>query len=110
MRVFPIKEVSDIGRKHNIPLIVDNTAAPVICKPIEHGAAVVVHSLTKFIGGHGTVIGGCLVDGGNFDWTANPKRQPMFNEPDASYGVKGRGSTTLTVQMLPLVEELEYVC
>ena len=86
LRVFPIKEVSDIGRKHNIPLIMDNTASPVICKPLEHGAAVVVHSLTKFIGGHGTVIGGCLVDGGNFDWTANPKRQPMFNEPDASYG------------------------
>ena len=86
LRVFPIKEVSDIGRKYNIPLILDNTAAPVICKPLEHGAAVVVHSLTKFIGGHGTVIGGCLVDGGNFDWTADPKRQPMFNEPDASYG------------------------
>ena len=86
LRVFPIKEVADIGRKHNIPLIMDNTAAPVICKPIEHGAAVVVHSLTKFIGGHGTVIGGCLVDGGNFDWTADKKRQPMFNEPDASYG------------------------
>jgi len=86
LRVFPIKEVSDIGRKHNIPLIVDNTASPVICKPIEHGAAVVVHSLTKYIGGHGTVIGGCLVDGGNFDWTANPKRQPLFNEPDPSYG------------------------
>jgi O-acetylhomoserine (thiol)-lyase len=58
LRVFPIKEVSDIGRKHNIPLIMDNTAAPVICKPLDHGAAVVVHSLTKFIGGHGTVIGG----------------------------------------------------
>ncbi len=86
LRVFPIKEVSDIGRKYNIPLIVDNTASPVICKPIEHGAAVVVHSLTKYIGGHGTVIGGCLVDGGNFDWTANKKRQPLFNEPDASYG------------------------
>jgi O-acetylhomoserine (thiol)-lyase len=86
LRVFPIKEVADIGRKHNIPLIMDNTAAPVICKPLEHGAAVVVHSLTKFIGGHGTVIGGCLVDGGNFDWTADPKRQPLFNEPDASYG------------------------
>ena len=51
----------------------DNTASPVICKPIEHGAAVVVHSLTKYIGGHGTVIGGCLVDGGNFDWTADKK-------------------------------------
>ena len=86
LRVFPIKEVSDIGRKHNIPLIMDNTASPVICRPIEHGAAVVIHSLTKFIGGHGTVIGGCLVDGGNFDWTSDPKRQPLFNEPDASYG------------------------
>ena len=86
LRVFPIKEVSDIGRKYNIPLIMDNTAAPVICKPLEHGAAVVIHSLTKFIGGHGTVIGGSLVDGGNFDWTADPKRQPLFNEPDASYG------------------------
>ena len=86
LRVFPIKEVADIGRKHNIPLIMDNTASPIICKPIEHGAAVVVHSLTKYIGGHGTVIGGCLVDGGNFDWTADKKRQPLFNEPDASYG------------------------
>jgi len=86
LRAFPIKEVSDIGRKYNIPLIMDNTAAPVICKPIEHGAAVVVHSLTKYIGGHGAVIGGCLVDGGNFDWTADKKRQPLFNEPDASYG------------------------
>ena len=75
-----------IRDRHNIPLIMDNTASPVICKPLDHGAAVVVHSLTKFIGGHGTVIGGCLVDGGNFDWTANPKRQPLFNEPDMSYG------------------------
>jgi O-acetylhomoserine (thiol)-lyase len=86
LRVFPIKEVADIGRKHNIPLIMDNTAAPIICKPFEHGAAVVIHSLTKFIGGHGTVIGGCLIDGGNFDWTADAKRQPLYNEPDASYG------------------------
>jgi len=86
LRVFPIKEVSDIGRKYNLPLIMDNTASPIICRPIEHGAAVVIHSLTKFIGGHGTVIGGCLVDGGNFDWTADPKRQPLFNEPDPSYG------------------------
>ena len=98
LRVFPIKEVSDIGRKHNIPLIMDNTAAPIICKPLDHGAAVVVHSLTKFIGGHGTVIGGCLVDGGNFDWTADPKRQPLFNEPDASYGgvVWGKAVPELT--------------
>ena len=86
LRVFPIKEVADIGRKYNIPLIVDNTASPIICKPFEHGAAIIVHSLTKYIGGHGTVIGGILVDGGNFDWTADPKRQPLFNEPDPSYG------------------------
>jgi O-acetylhomoserine (thiol)-lyase len=86
LRVFPIQEVADIGRKHNIPLIMDNTSSPVICKPFDHGAAVVIHSLTKFIGGHGTVIGGCLIDGGNFDWTADPKRQPLYNEPDASYG------------------------
>jgi len=85
LRAFPIKEVSDIGRKYNIPLIVDNTAAPIICKPFEHGTAVIVHSLTKYIGGHGTVIGGIIVDGGNFDWTADPKRHPLFNEPDPSY-------------------------
>jgi O-acetylhomoserine (thiol)-lyase len=98
LRVFPIKEVSDIGRKYNIPLIMDNTASPIICKPIEHGAAVVVYSLTKYIGGHGTVVGGALVDGGNFDWTANPKRQPLFNEPDASYGgvVWGKAVPELT--------------
>ena len=98
LRVFPIKEVSDIGRKYNIPLIMDNTAAPVICKPIEHGAAVVIHSLTKYIAGHGTVIGGSLVDSGNFDWTADPKRQPLFNTPDESYGgvVWGKAVPELT--------------
>jgi O-acetylhomoserine (thiol)-lyase len=84
--VFPIKEVSDIGRKHGIPLVMDNTAAPVICKPLAHGAAIVLHSLTKFIGGHGTSIGGIVVDGGNFDWIKNRKRQPLLNEPDQSYG------------------------
>ena len=84
--MFPIQEVSDIGRKYNIPLIIDNTAAPVICNPIEHGAAVVMHSLTKYIGGHGAVIGGVIIDGANFDWTADPKRQSLFNEPDSRYG------------------------
>ena len=98
MRVFPIKEVADIGRKHGIPLIIDNTASPVICKPLEHGAAVVMHSLTKYIGGHGTSIGGIIIDGGNFDWTANPKRQPLFNEEDPSYkgAVWGRDVPKLT--------------
>ena len=78
LRLFPIREVSDIGRQYNIPLIIDNTAVPVICNPIEHGAAVVMHSLTKYIGGHGAVIGGVIIDGANFDWTADPKRQPHF--------------------------------
>lgn len=86
LRVFPIQEVADIGKKYNIPLIIDNTLAPTICRPIEHGAAVVVYSLTKYMSGHGTVVAGCIVDGGNFDWTADPKRQPLFNEPDHSYG------------------------
>ena len=85
LRVFPIKEVADIGKKHGIPLIIDNTAAPVICKPLEHGAAVVMHSLTKYIAGHGTSIGGIIVDGGTFDWVKDPKRQPLYNTPDPSY-------------------------
>ena len=65
-----IKEVADIGRELGVPLIVDNTAAPLICRPFDHGAAVVVYSTTKYIGGHGTSIGGLIVDGGNFDFGA----------------------------------------
>ena len=85
LEVFPIKEVSDIGRKLGIPLIVDNTAAPILCKPFELGAAVVVYSSTKYIGGHGTSIGGLIVDGGNFDWAGAGDRQPALNTPDPSY-------------------------
>ena len=85
LRVFPIKEVAEIGRPHGIPLIVDNTACPVICKPIEYGAAIVMHSLTKFIGGHGNSIGGIIVDSGNFDWSVNKERQPNIWQPDPSY-------------------------
>ena len=85
LEVFPIKEVSDIGRPLGIPLIMDNTAAPVICKPLEHGAAVVMYSTTKYITGNGTSIGGMIVDGGNFDWEAHKARQPYLNEPDPSY-------------------------
>ena len=85
LEVFPIKEVSDIGRKLGIPLIVDNTAAPILCKPFELGAAVVVYSSTKYIGGHGTSIGGLIVDGGNFDWAGAGDRQPALNNPDPSY-------------------------
>ncbi|MDF8335040.1 O-acetylhomoserine aminocarboxypropyltransferase/cysteine synthase family protein [Novosphingobium cyanobacteriorum] len=82
---FPIAEVAAIGREYGIPLIVDNTAAPTLIRPLDHGAAIVVYSATKYIGGHGTSIGGIIVDGGNFDWEANPARQPLLNEPDRSY-------------------------
>lgn len=85
LEVFPIKQVAEIGRAHGIPLIMDNTAAPTLCRPFEHGAAVVVYSTTKYIGGHGTSIGGLIIDGGNFDWEAAGDRQPALNTPDASY-------------------------
>jgi len=85
LNVFPIEEVATLGKELGIPLIVDNTAAPITCKPIKHGAAIVVHSLTKWIGGHGNSIGGIIVDGGNFDWTTKPQRQPNFNQPEPSY-------------------------
>jgi O-acetylhomoserine (thiol)-lyase len=83
--VFPIAEVARLGRAMGIPLIVDNTACPVLCKPLEHGAAIVMHSTTKYIGGHGTSIGGIIVDGGSFDWERHADRFPMLNTPDPSY-------------------------
>src|SRR3984957_12313859 len=83
--VFPIGEVAKIGRELGVPLIMDNTAAPVLCRPFDHGAAIVLHSTTKYIGGHGTSIGGILVDGGNFDWEKHADRFPMLNQPDPSY-------------------------
>jgi O-acetylhomoserine (thiol)-lyase len=85
LQVFPIAEVAAIGRAHGIPLIMDNTAAPLLVRPFDHGAAVIVHSLTKFLGGHGSSIGGIIVDGGNFDWGAHAARQPALNTPDPSY-------------------------
>lgn len=85
LQVFPIKEVADIGRSLGVPLIVDNTAAPLIIKPFEHGAAVVVYSATKYIGGHGTSIGGLVIDGGNFPWEEHAERFPTLNAPDPSY-------------------------
>src|SRR5271168_4272066 len=85
LEVFPIGEVAKIGRQLGVPLIVDNTAAPVLCRPLEHGAAVVMYSTTKYIGGHGTSIGGIVVDGGNFDWEKHADRFPLLNQPDPSY-------------------------
>ncbi|MXP26980.1 bifunctional O-acetylhomoserine aminocarboxypropyltransferase/cysteine synthase [Altererythrobacter indicus] len=83
--VSPMSDIADAGRAMGIPLIVDNTAAPLIARPLDHGAAIVVYSTTKYIGGHGTSIGGMIVDGGNFDWGAFPERQPLLNTPDPSY-------------------------
>lgn len=83
--VCPIAEIAALGRPLGIPLIVDNTAAPMIARPLDHGAAIVVYSTTKFIGGHGTSLGGMIVDGGNFDWSAHAARQPLLNQPDPSY-------------------------
>jgi O-acetylhomoserine (thiol)-lyase len=85
INVFPFEEVSKIAREYKIPLMIDSTfATPYLCRPFEWGANIVTHSTTKFIGGHGTSIGGMIVDGGNFDWKGNP-RFPNFNTPDESY-------------------------
>jgi len=85
LRVFPLAEVAALGRRLGVPLIVDNTAAPILARPLDHGAAIVVHSTTKYIGGHGTSIGGIIIDGGTFDWAAHPDRFPSLNTPDPSY-------------------------
>jgi O-acetylhomoserine (thiol)-lyase len=85
LEIFPIAEVAAIGRPLGIPLIMDNTAAPIIVRPFDHGAAVVMHSTTKYIGGHGSSIGGIVIDGGNFDWAAHKERQPAMHRPDPSY-------------------------
>ena len=92
LRVFPIAEVAAIGKRFGIPLIMDNTAAPLLVKPLEHGAAIVMHSLTKYFGGHGTSIGGIIVDGGTFDWMAD-KRYPMLSAPRPEYGGMVLGET-----------------
>lgn len=84
--IVDIKKLADIAHKHGVPLIVDNTVAtPILCRPFELGADIVVHSLTKYIGGHGTSVGGIIVDSGKFDWVANKERFAVLNEPDPSY-------------------------
>ena len=85
--------IAAIAHKHGIPVIVDNTFAPLLSRPIEHGVDIVVHSATKWIGGHGTAIGGVVVDSGKFDWTASPRFKADFVDPDPSYhGVSYTGS------------------
>jgi len=84
--IVDIEKLAKIAHKHGVPLIVDNTVAtPFLCRPIELGADIVIHSLTKYIGGHGTSIGGIIIDSGKFDWVANKERFAILNEPDPSY-------------------------
>lgn len=84
--VSDIDRLSEIAHRHNIPLIVDNTfGTPYLIRPIEHGADVVVHSATKFLGGHGTSLGGIIVDAGTFDWKGNAEKFPSLGKPDPSY-------------------------
>ncbi len=84
--VYDYQAIADVAHEHNLPVICDNTTmTPILFRPFEHGADINVYSCTKFIGGHGTSIGGCIVDSGNFDWTKQPERWPMFTQPDPSY-------------------------
>lgn len=84
--VLDLEGISQLARRHGVPLIVDNTVpTPYLCRPFEHGADIVVHSLTKYMGGHGTSIGGVLVDSGKFPWADHADRFPKFNQPDPSY-------------------------
>ncbi len=84
--ICDIEKIAQVSHRHGIPLIVDNTVAtPILLRPIEYGADIVLHSLTKFLGGHGTTLGGAIVDSGNFPWAKHPDRFPMFSQPDSSY-------------------------
>ena len=84
--VLNIEAVAEVAHRHGLPLIIDNTfATPYLVRPLEHGADIVVHSATKFLGGHGSSLGGVIVDGGKFDWTAQPGKFPTLAAPDPSY-------------------------
>jgi O-acetylhomoserine (thiol)-lyase len=84
--ICDIEKMALMAHKHGVPLLVDNTVAtPILLRPIEHGADIVLHSLTKFLGGHGTTLGGAIIDSGNFPWKEHASRFPTFNEPDPSY-------------------------
>jgi len=84
--ICDIEELARVAHKHGVPLIVDNTVAtPILLRPIDYGADIVIHSLTKFLGGHGTTMGGAIVDSGNFPWKEHAAKFPIFTEPDPSY-------------------------
>ena len=84
--IIDLERVAELAHAQGVPVIVDNTVAtPVLCKPIEFGADIVVHSLTKYVGGHGTTLGGVIVDSGKFPWAEHKDRFPVFNQPEPSY-------------------------
>lgn len=83
--VTDLEAIAEVARRHNIVFIVDNTFAPLLIRPLEHGADIVVHSATKFIGGHGTSLGGIIVDGGSFNWSREPDKYPTIARPDPNY-------------------------
>jgi O-acetylhomoserine (thiol)-lyase len=84
--ICDIEALAEVAHRHGVPLVVDNTVAtPILFRPIDYGADIVVHSLTKFLGGHGTTLGGAIVDSGKFPWKDHASRFPMFTQPDASY-------------------------
>ena len=86
LRVFPIAEVAEVAESVGVPLVLDNTMLPTVCRPIEHGAHILVYSATKYIGGHGSTIGGIIVDSGRFDWQRHAARHPLMTEPDPAHG------------------------
>lgn len=108
LQVFPIREVADLAEAFGLPLIMDNTASPIICRPFDHGAHIVVHSCTKYIGGHGNSIGGVIIDGGTFDWVKHAERFPLLNQPDPSY--HGAVWTEATKELGPVAYIVKARC
>ncbi|MET0975125.1 MAG: PLP-dependent transferase, partial [Leifsonia sp.] len=113
INILDISLVADVAHESGVPLIVDNTiATPYLIRPFEHGADIVVHSATKFLGGHGTVIGGIIVDGGKFEWSKNVEKFPGLTEPDPSYhgasytGVLGDGIAYIIKARVQLLRDL----
>ena len=106
LKPFPIAEVAELGLRLGIPLAMDNTCAPILCRPFEFGAAIVLHSLTKYFGGSGNSLAGAVIDGGTFDWTAYPARLPALHQPDPAYHdiVWSRSCT----QESPLIQRLRF--
>jgi O-acetylhomoserine (thiol)-lyase len=113
INILDIEKVSEVAHRHGLPLIVDNTvASPFLVRPIEHGADIVIHSATKFLAGHGTVVAGAIVDGGKFDWSKNVEKFPGLTEPDPSYhgasytGVLGDGIAYIIKARVQLLRDM----